>query len=63
MVAFKDFSMPLSVFQVLFKANLICRNFQDSHVYSSTFHTCEKPAIGFWKKIISKRATGECSIF
>ena len=42
MVKFKDFSRPLSVFQVLFKANLIFKDFQDSPVYSSTFQACAK---------------------
>ena len=45
MVKFKDFSRPLSVFQVLFKANLILRTFQDSPVYSSTFQACANPAV------------------
>ena len=36
----KDFSRPLHVFQVLFKANLIFKDFQDSLVYSSTFQAC-----------------------
>ena len=40
MVKFKDFSRPLSVFQVLFKANLIFKDLQDSPVYSSTFQAC-----------------------
>ena len=40
MVKFMDFSRPLSVMQVLFKANLISRTFQDSPVYSSTFQAC-----------------------
>ena len=53
MVKFKDFSRPLSVFQVLFKANFIfkyfsrqilfSRTFQDSLVYSSTFQACANP--------------------
>ena len=34
---FKDFSMPLSVFQVLFKANPL---------YSSSFQACANPAKG-----------------
>ena len=36
---------PLSVFQVLFKANLIFKDliFQDSPVYSCTFQACENP--------------------
>ena len=42
-VKFKDFSRPLSVFQVLFKANLFSRTFQDSTVYSSTFQACANP--------------------
>ena len=40
MVKFKDFSRPLSVIQILFKANF---NFQDSPVYSSTFQACANP--------------------
>ena len=40
MVKFKDFSRPLSVLQVLFKATLTSRTFQDSPVYSSTFQAC-----------------------
>ena len=43
MVKFKDLSRPLGVFQVLFKANLIFKAFQDSHVYSSTFQACANP--------------------
>ena len=37
MVKIKDFSRPLSVFHVFFKANLI---FEDSPVYSSNFQAC-----------------------
>ena len=52
MVKFKDFTRPLSVFEVLFKANLMfkdfsrqsCMNFQDSPVYSGTFQACANPA-------------------
>ena len=44
MVKFKDFYRPLSVFQVLFMANLFSRTFQDSPVYSSTFQACVHPA-------------------
>ena len=47
MAKFKDFSRPLSVFQVLFKANFIFKDFQDSPVYSSTFQACVDPA-GPW---------------
>ena len=43
MVKFKDFSRPFCVFQVLFKANLILRTFQDSPVYSSSFQACAYP--------------------
>ena len=43
MVKFKDFSKPLSVFKVLFKANFIFKDFKDSHVYSSTFQACVNP--------------------
>ena len=35
--------MPLSVFQVHFKANYFSRTFQDSPVYSSTFQACANP--------------------
>ena len=45
MVKFKDFSRPLSVFQVLFKANFISRTFQDSTVYSRTLQACVNPGI------------------
>ena len=37
MVKFKDFSRPLSVFQVLLKADLIFKDF------SSTFQACANP--------------------
>ena len=43
MVKVKEFSRPLSAFQVLFKANLISRTFQDSPVYSSTLQACANP--------------------
>ena len=43
MVKFKDFSRPLSVFQVISKAKFIYKDFQDIHVYSSTFQTCANP--------------------
>ena len=43
MVKFKEFSRPLSVFPVLFKANFIFMDFQDSPVYSSTFQACANP--------------------
>ena len=45
MVKFKDFSRPLSVFQVLFKANFIFKDFEDSPVYSSTFQACADPGM------------------
>ena len=41
LLKFKDFSRPWSVFQVLFKANII---FKDSPVYSSTFQACANHA-------------------
>ena len=53
MVKFKDFSRPMSVFPVLFKANLIFKtfqnkfNFQDSPVYSSTFQACVNPVFSY----------------
>ena len=43
MVKFKDFSRPLNVFPVLFKANLIFK--QDNPVYSSPFQACANPVI------------------
>ena len=43
MVKFKDFSRPLSVFQVLFRQILFSRTFQDSLVYPSTFQACANP--------------------
>ena len=51
MVKFKDSSRPSSAFQVLFKANLIFRTFQDSPVYSSTFQAYANPV-----QILSKSA-------
>ena len=39
MVKIKDFSRPLGVYPVLFKAKLILRTFQDRPVYSSTVRT------------------------
>ena len=50
MVIFKDFSRPLSVFQVLFKVNFIFKDFQDSPVYSSTFQACANPVKGVEQK-------------
>ena len=47
-VKFKEFSRPLSVFQVLFKANFISRTFQDSPVCSSSFQACGSPDT-IWK--------------
>ena len=53
MLKFKDFSRPLSVFQVLFKANLTFTTFQDSPVYSSTFQAAANPVhISFEEKLI-----------
>ena len=46
MVKFKAFSRPLSVFQVLFKANLIFKDFSRP-VYSSTFQACANPSYHF----------------
>ena len=43
MVKSKDLSRPLSVFQILFDANIIFKNYQDSPVYSSTFQACVNP--------------------
>ena len=43
MVKFKDFSRPLSVFQVLFVANFIFKDFSRQSVYSSTFQACVNP--------------------
>ena len=40
-----DFSRSLSVFQVLFKANLIFKDFSRQSVYSSTFQACVNPGI------------------
>ena len=45
MLNFKDFPRLWSVFQVLFKANFIFKDFQDSHVYSSTFQACANPGV------------------
>ena len=43
MVKFKDFSRPLSVFQILSRQILFSRTFQDSPVYLSTFQVCANP--------------------
>ena len=55
MVKFKDFSTALSVFQVLFKANFIFKDFSRP-VQSSTFQACANPDAAnikadeiFWK--------------
>ena len=45
MVKFKDFSRRLSVFPVLFKANLTFKDYKDSPVYSSTFQACVNPVL------------------
>ena len=45
MEKFNDFSRPLSVFQVLFKANLIFMDFARHPVYSSTFQACANPVL------------------
>ena len=44
MIKFKDFE---SVFQVLFKANLFSRTFQDSLVYLSTFQARANPGLAY----------------
>ena len=43
MVKSKDFLRPLSVYQILFDANIIFKDFQDSPEYSSTFQACVNP--------------------
>ena len=45
MVKFKDFSRPLSVFQVFFKANLIFKDFSRQSFISSTFQACVNAVI------------------
>ena len=40
---FNDFSRPLSDFPVLFKADLIFKDFQESPLNSSTFQACANP--------------------
>ena len=45
MVKFKNFSTPMGVFPVLFKANLFSRTFQYSIVYSSTFQARANPGV------------------
>ena len=48
---FQDLS---SVFQVLFRSNLIFNDFQDSPIYSSTFQVCVNPAFNeILKEIVS----------
>ena len=39
---FKDFSWLLSDFQVLFKADLIFKDFQETPLNSSTFQACKQ---------------------
>ena len=43
MVKFKDFSRPLSAFQVLSMTNLIFKDFSRQSAYSSTFQACANP--------------------
>ena len=43
LIPLANFSSPLSVIQVLFKANFIFNDFQDSPVYSSSFQACANP--------------------
>ena len=43
-VEFKDFSRHMSDFPVLFKADLVFKDFQESHLNSSTFQACANPA-------------------
>ena len=45
-VEFKDFSRPLSNFPVLFKADLIFKDFSSIPPNSSTFQACGNPASG-----------------
>ena len=44
---FNDFSRPLGDFSVLFKADLIVKNFlQENPLNSSTFQACANPGAG-----------------
>ena len=52
MVKFKDFSRPLSVFQVLFQGRFNFKNFSRCPVYSSTFQACANPESVYFYKII-----------
>ena len=42
---FRDFSRPLSDFPVLFKADLIFKDFSRIPLNSSTFHACANPGV------------------
>ena len=44
---FKDFSRLLSDFPVLFKADLIFKDFQESTLNSSTFQACANPGVSY----------------
>ena len=48
MVKFKDFSRPLSVFQVLFKANLIFKDFSKQSCIFKYFSSLPKPCVVIW---------------
>ena len=54
MVKFKDFSRPLSVFPVLFKANLTFKDFQDSLKFSSTFQACANPVMSNFSQVVTR---------
>ena len=46
-VEFKDFSRLLSDFRVLFQADLIFKDFQESPLNSSSFPACANPEVAF----------------
>ena len=47
MVKFKDFSKPLSAFQILFKANLIFKDFTRQSCIFRYFKDCANPVTHF----------------
>ena len=46
MVKFKDFSRPLSIFEVLFKANFIFKDFSRQYCIFKYFSSLCEPCIG-----------------
>ena len=63
MVKFKDFSRPLSVFQVLFKANLIFKDFSRQSCIFKYFSSLCEPLLNGLKKLVHQRQMGGHTIF